>query len=382
MPEDGRRPIGVPLALAILGAATGYLAGDRLGLAWGFFAGIVLAAFVGAAVRRHEADAVTGPRITVGVSVIGALIGLVLGLIVGTIVLNAAHGRADTEGQAAWSLAGGGLGWVVACVISVAAFGRDVPPPDPSETWTMRAVGIAVVIVGIGAAAFERSPLDPFGVSAAQTLTVIDAVIVGGTLVVTAGWRGRAARRTPGPGRSRLNGLVDTGVVAGCVLVILGAPIALGVRQAGMSARTDRRIRIEQRANDRTSQSLANAASHYEEAHGVFPPDLATLIAAGGKLQPGSHVNFVGLVPDGFCVRVGTENGTDHGGPPYSSWVVYPKPPHQDTWAGGEGSATDTCRSGHGGIMHCGVFVPDPAANYIDTEAPCPRAMPSTSANR
>lgn len=375
--EHGGSGIRLAPVLAIVGAAGGYLLG-RGGPESAFVAGVVAGVVLAWSTKRTfrwDKGTASAARITIGVSLFAGLAGLVAGLV----CIDAAGGRTDTDGLVVASLVGAAIGWLIACVACVLVLRRDAPATDPSEARTIRAFAVAAIIAGLGLVGFERAPADAYAISAVQMWTLIDAAIVAVTLAIVAGWRGPTDRS--GARGSRLDRLASVGIASACVLVLLGVPAAHALRDGVASAAADERASLQARANERTASSLGGVANRYWDAHGVYPTNLAVLLAAGGKIGRGSHVNFVGVVPGGFCVRVGTEDGTGHGGPPYFSVVVYPRPPRQSSWVGGEGTDTDACPAGDSSVVHCGVRYPYPAANYLDTEAPCPSGSPVAKAN-
>ncbi len=327
---------GIPFApvLAIIGAAGGYLVGIS-GPEWAFAAGVVLAWSTRSAFRWDDGTA-SAPRIAIGVSSFGSLAGLAAGVIAGSALLDATRVGTDTGGLVVASLVGAAIGWLIACVACILVLRRDAPAADPSEARTIRAFAVGAVIAGFGLVGFERAQADLHAIAAVQMWTLIDAAIVAVTLAIVAGWRRRAERRASWG--VRLDRLASVGVASACVLALLGVPVVQALRDVTDATEANHRSRIDAEANNRTAQSLGDAANRYWHEHGSYPKDLATLLAEGGRVRRGSHVNFVGLVPGGFCIRVGTEDGTGYGGPPYSSLVLHPRPVRMIV-----GIGSDTC---------------------------------------
>ena len=73
-------------------------------------------------------------------------------------------------------------------------------------------------------------------------------------------------------------------------------------------------------ANQRTAGSLAHTVgTHWDRDE--YPADLEELLAAGGRIQPGSAVATFEAEFDRLCVTVGTDAGDEVGGP-YWTLVV------------------------------------------------------------
>ncbi|MEA2557557.1 MAG: hypothetical protein QOG88_1095 [Actinomycetota bacterium] len=82
----------------------------------------------------------------------------------------------------------------------------------------------------------------------------------------------------------------------------------------------------------RTEDSLTNVAGDGIDRAGSFPADLDELLAAGGNVQPGTQVEFAGVVNGSFCLEVGIDVGEKHAGEPLSFTKIYERPPRASSW--------------------------------------------------
>ncbi len=281
--------------------------------------------------------------ISVGLASLAGIVGFVVGIVV-VVALGAAVLDGNSSLLMTSGLVGSGVGWFLGAGTGL-ALAKDSPPPTSTESWMLRGLGLSAVLLGLVAARFETSLVGPGGLCtlylpSLQAVTIIDAALLGLTLLITAGVvRTTPPHDPPGPKvETRFASLLGkTGMALGCILLTTVFVLALQSKAAMEAV-------IQRRANDRTAFSIASAASDYMDEKGAYPADLETLLASGGKIARGSFVNFVGVVPGGFCVRVGTDIGHDYGGPPYYSAVVHPRPPKARSWTDSEGWSRDSCR--------------------------------------
>ena len=306
-------------------------------VAWGALVGGALGWLAGASPPRAS--------IPVGLAFLAGIAGFVVGMVIGVKALGEGLIDGNSSRLLTSALIGAGIGWSLGACTGL-ALARDVAPPTRTESWMLRGVGLAALLLGLVTARFEATLVGPGGLhtrflTSLQAATVVDAAILGLTLVIAGGRVHAIPSRTPPEPRSEarfMSLLGKTGIVFGCI-------ISTSVFVLAFQARTAVETSIQARANDRTAYSLASAASEYMSKKGMYPADLEALLAAGGKIERGSYVNFVGVVPGGFCVRIGTDIGNDYGGPPYFSVVVHPRPPKARSWTDSEGWLGDSCRS-------------------------------------
>lgn len=326
-----RRPLLYSIGFAIFGAGVillTYLAGGENGTAGGYvahpvvrLAGLVACgALVGGALGWLVGAGPARATILLGFASLAAIIGFLVGVLVYGTVLGGSFVDGNPSVLLASLLVGAGNGWFLgACAGFVLA--RDAVPPTKTESWVLRGLGLAALLAGGLTAWFEgalvplRGPNRAF-LGAAQAVTITDALLLGLTLVIAAGFGHDRSVRAPSgsgaPGARFVHGMGKVGVVAGCLVAIALFAMAL---QSKASTETFHQAR----SNSRTAGILADAASRYRDETGVFPADLETLLAFDGRVPHGSFVNFAGVVHGRFCVRVGTDVGLGYGVQPFYS---------------------------------------------------------------
>jgi hypothetical protein len=176
-----------------------------------------------------------------------------------------------------------------------------------------------------------------------QVVTVGVAAVVALTLAFAAT---AADRWSDSPGPAAGVWARRIGAIGSCLACIVAMLIVVGA----VETRAEVGTAIMQAANARTANSLASAAARYHGRHGSYPSDLATLLEFGGRIETGSVVIAASTVPNGYCVRVGTDIGKSPAGPPFSTAVVHPRPPKAHSWTAAESwrgnSCDDTAESG------------------------------------
>jgi hypothetical protein len=100
----------------------------------------------------------------------------------------------------------------------------------------------------------------------------------------------------------------------------------------------------------RTTESLSDAVSEHLDRTGSFPPNLAEVLAAGGRVQQGTQVEFAGVVNGSFCVRVGIDVGEQRADDPHWSALVHRRPPGSNDWTSEETLRGNSCTSGDGTV--------------------------------
>jgi hypothetical protein len=349
--RNNRRALSA-VAFAIFGAAMAiltHLAGRENGTGGGYVEHpvlrlaslIALGAVVGGALGWLTGASPARATIPLGLGFIAGSAGFVGGAAVGVNVLGAPLIDGNASLLLTSAVAGAGIGWLLGAFVGFAV-ARQAGRPTKRESRVLRGVGIAALLLGILAAWFQTTLVGPGGLrtrylASLQVATIVLSALIAITLTIVAR-TGRAPSEPAAEPRVLIRGLGKTGLVLGCLLSIMVLVLAVQMRATVETG-------IQGQANARTADILAGAAADYMDEHGVYPADLETLLASGGKVMDGSFVNFAGPVPSGFCVRVGTNIGRDYAGPPFYSNVVHPRPPKARSWTALEGWRGDTCRS-------------------------------------
>lgn len=285
------------------------------------------------------------PRVTipVGFGFLAAVVGLIGGTAFGVNVLGEPIIDGNPTRLLVSALIGAGAGWTLGAGIAIVPAARSSPRTTTKQRIAFGSVAIAVLLLGALTAWFEVSIVGPGGLRRTslgwlQGVTVGVAAVVALTLVFSATG---ADRRTDSAGPAAGIWARRIGAVGSCLACIVAVLVVVGA----VETRTEVRTAVRQAANARTADSLASAAARYQERNGRYPADLQTLLDVGGRVQEGSVVIAASTVPNGYCVRVGTDTGKSPAGPPFSTAVVHPRPPKAHSWTSAESWIGNSCRS-------------------------------------
>jgi hypothetical protein len=162
-----------------------------------------------------------------------------------------------------------------------------------------------------------------------QLAKVLDAILAAVLLVVVAGWSTDRPRVLSDESGLQFLGRMGLalGLLAWVGILLVATSEPTGVHHPAYEAQQNR-LSVE---------SLTTSAIRYHHQHGAFPPDVATLLATGGWVAPGSRVQGAGLTGHGrYCIIVGADLGDGRAGPPNEGGEV------NGTRLIGTGSATCT----------------------------------------
>ena len=309
--------------IALLGSQTGsidVMASPWVSGAWG--------SVVGAATGCLVASLSYRSLIPIGIATVLAACGFIAGTAVAVHVLGHDLLDGNTNVLMSTALTGAGAGWIIGAAVG-AAVSADAPPLTAARAWTLRGAAVAAATTGISLAWMRAATPGLWGleqrfVERSLAAILADAALVALTLLLVAGGRHPAAPETADVHGSRFDGsrfakiVAAGGVALGCVVFIaILAPLHHAFRSVEDARRTS--------ANWRTVDSLSEAARRYQDRVGVYPPDLETLLAAGGELQPGSVVSLVRPSGGRLCLMVGTDVGTGAPAEPFVYGVVRPQ---------------------------------------------------------
>ena len=239
---------------------------------------------------------------------------------------------------------GAGTGWLLGVGLA-SIVGKGARPAGPIGR---RLVLSAVLVVSIVAVVISPTPVGwpqvhitffsfwrVDGGTWFEIAFLADAAIAFATFLAVSGQHDGEGSHRPG----RVAGATGiAGLSLGGLVFLLGT---------GMLALTwsDAVAHQKYRVVNRTTNSLASAASRREERAGSFPASLDEVLAAGGRIQPGAKVEFAGIVNGSFCVRVGVDEGEGDAGDPHYSALVHSRPPGSNAWIGSETWAGNSCTS-------------------------------------
>ena len=211
-------------------------------------------------------------------------------------------------------MAGAGIGWVVGVGLGgIAGYRARGAGPRVRRLANVGAAAVALGAVLIVAwpvrAGWPDTQVEFFhawhtwgaggkGGPAFVVITVLDALVAAATLLVI----GRdSGAENPSPRRV-------AGVIGVTGLLVGGMAFVLGVALVPLAWPGDVG-HLRTKAVYRTTSSLVAAVAEHEDRTGEFPATLDQVLAAGGRLRPGTQVEFLGVVDGSLCMRVGIDAG-------------------------------------------------------------------------
>jgi hypothetical protein len=248
-------------------------------------------------------------------------------------------------------MVGAGLGWLVGAGLGEVV-SEDARPPGPvgrrlllgaACVFALSAVAIAIKPVSSGWPETELTFFSLWsqpGGAALVIIIMIDAAIACATFLL-GGRRGGFA--TFGSGSLAVETIGVTGLVLGGLVFASGVTLLLN---AGWDTVADE----QSEAVLATTGSLQEVVQKHLDRTGSFPPNLAEVLAAGGRVQPGTQVEFAGVVNGSFCVRVGVDVGEERADDPHWSALVHLPPPGSNDWTSEEMLRGNSCTSGDGTV--------------------------------
>ena len=288
--------------------------------------------------------------IVLGFASLGGLVGFVVATRLSASMLGLELPDDVPEYMPSLMMAGAGLGWVVGVGLGWAA-GYRARGAGPRAR---RLVNVGAAAIAIGAvliviwpvrAGWPDTRVEFFhawhtwgeggkGGPAFVAVTVLDALVAAATLLVMGRDRGAEHLSPRGvAGAIGVTGLLmgGTAFVLSVALVPLTWPGDVG--------------HLRTKAVYRTTSSLVAAVTEHEDRTGEFPSTLAQVLAAGGRLRPGTQVGFLGEVRGSFCVRVGIDAGATSAVDPHYSALVHRRPQGAKSWTGAEVWSGNSCRN-------------------------------------
>ena len=285
------------------------------------------------------------PTIVLGLACIGGFLGTIAGGLIGFHATGMEFpDHADLLPFC--MLFGAGIGWLSGVALG-SAVGADARSPSRVGRWLVF-VGAMVVLIaaftivslpvpsgwperGVALFSFWRASAEG---TMAGVAVVVDAVIALATLWWVSRERRGDGSGSPGP----FAGAVG---IAGLFLGGLTFAFVVWFVAANWSSTMDHQ---KYRVVYKTTNSLANAASRRLDRTGSFPANLDEALAAGGTVQPGSVVDFAGVVNGSFCVRVGVDDEGGSGDPHYYA-LVHRRPKGSHAWISVESGQGTSCAS-------------------------------------
>jgi hypothetical protein len=283
--------------------------------AWGLVTGAVIGGIAASLPQRA-----TFP---LGIGTLLAAAGFVAGTAYAVHVLGQDLPDGNPNQLLASGLVGAGVGWSVGAALG-AVMARRAARFSARQAWLVRGIGLAALPIGTTLVWLRWLSVGSQGptryIGRSYAALVADALVVCLSLLLVAGGRHPATQLEQDRTRigSRLTRCaVAFGVTMGCLVLIALLGSVLVTPRAVEHAR-------QEQANHRTAESLIRAATRVMDRDGAYPGDVASLLAAGGKLQPGSVVTLVSGSGDRLCLTVGTDAGSGEGREPYWSASVGP----------------------------------------------------------
>jgi hypothetical protein len=278
------------------------------------------------------------PTIVLGYASIGAVAAMIAGGFIGLFALGLEMPD-GADGLPFPMMVGASVGWVAGATRGFRA-GRNAKPAG-------RAGGMLLLLGGeimvLGAVVILLLPT-PWRLGGTVTYfswrrypsgPEFVAAMVAGTVLVLATfllvWLPRAPAQS-----ERRSGSVDWTGRVGVVVGVASFWFAMLSVQGQWSAAAARQ-RYE--AASSTLSNLMTAAERQYDRSGSYPTSLEEVIAAGGRIRPGTTVEFAGVANDAFCARVGIDIGEENRtGPPQFAGLVHPHTPGSpgwiETWSG------------------------------------------------
>jgi hypothetical protein len=287
--------------------------------------------------------------IVLGFASIGGLVGFVVATWLAASMLGLELPDRVPEYMPFLMMAGAGIGWVVGVGLGwIAGYrGRGAG----SRVRRLADVGAAAVVIGAVLiviwpvrTGWPDTHVEFFwawhtwgeggkGGPAFVAVTVLDALVAASTLIVMSRDRGVEA-----PWPRRVAGLVGViGLVVGATAFVLGVALVPLTWPGDVGHR-------QTKAVYRTTESLVAAVAEHEDRTGEFPSTLAQVLAAGGRLRPGTQVEFLGEVDGSICLRVGIDAGVTTADDPHYSALVHRRPRGAKSWTSSEVWLGNSCR--------------------------------------
>lgn len=238
-----------------------------------------------------------------------------------------------------------GGGWLVGVGLG-SIIGKEARPPGAAGR---RLLFVGASAVGLGAFVIVSAPVSSgWPAGGARLFSVwgswpggtvaLFALMVDTAVALTTFWvvsRDHDRNGSGLPGR-----LVGATGIAGLVLGGAALAVSMWFVALNWSSSLDHQ---KYRVVYKTTTSLANAASRRLDRTGSFPTNLDEVLSAGGKIQPGARVEFVGVVNGSFCARVGVEDGEERAGDPRYSALVHRRPKGSNSWVSLEIGQRNSC---------------------------------------